>query len=316
MAPGKITERVDAITHIGETRRTACPPAPKSVKIELTARCNYRCSFCATGQKLRVKSDMSRDFYLRILEELKAIGVEEIGVFYLGESFLLPWLPQAIRDAKEAGFDYVFLTTNGSLATPERVQACLEAGLDSLKFSLNYADAEQFVSVARVKGRYFDAMIENVKAARRIRDENGFDCGLYASYISYDGDQGARMESLMAELSPYLDEFYALPLYSQADLVAADGTSRGWRVRGGNPGRADAIRPPVPCWSLFTEGRISYDGHLSACCFDHDGRFRMGDLNAVSFMQAWHSEPFQALRAAHLTGDVRDTVCNGCVSYE
>jgi hypothetical protein len=42
----------------------------------------------------------------------------------------------------------------------------------------------------------------------------------------------------------------------------------------------------------------------------------MGDLNAVSFMQAWHSEPFQALRAAHLTGDVRDTVCNGCVSYE
>ena len=28
-------------------------------------------------------------------------GVEELGVFYLGESFLCPWLPEAIRFAKQ-----------------------------------------------------------------------------------------------------------------------------------------------------------------------------------------------------------------------
>ncbi|MGH6660749.1 MAG: SPASM domain-containing protein, partial [Rhodospirillales bacterium] len=66
---------------------------------------------------------------------------------------------------------------------------------------------------------------------------------------------------------------------------------------------------------LFTEARVTHDGFLSACCFDHDGRFRMGDLKSQPFMEAWKSAKFQELRRAHLSGDVRDTVCARCVSY-
>jgi radical SAM protein with 4Fe4S-binding SPASM domain len=72
----------------------------------------------------------------------------------------------------------------------------------------------------------------------------------------------------------------------------------------------------LPCWSLFTEGHITYDGRLSACCFDHDGRFSMGDLEREPFMQAWHSEPFQRLRRANLAEDVRGTVCEKCIAYQ
>ena len=93
---------------------------------------------------------MEWDVYLNILQELRRAGVEEVGMFYLGESFILDWLPDAIRAAKDEGFPYVFITTNGSLATSDKVRACMEAGLDSMKFSLNYADAEQFSEVARV----------------------------------------------------------------------------------------------------------------------------------------------------------------------
>lgn len=310
-----ITSRIDAITHIDTDRRVVAPPCPRSVKIELTARCNFNCSFCATGYKLRDKRDMDWDFYLRLLKELKVAGVEEVGMFYLGESFILPWLPEAIKAAKDEGFEYVFLTTNGSLCTPGKVEACMAAGLDSLKFSLNYADEDQFKDIAQVKGSLFGDMVANIKEARRIRDEGNYDCGLYGSYISYDGQQGERMKDMVDDLQPYLDEVYALPLYSQADLVSVDEIDRGWEVRGGNPGRAGAMRPAVPCWSLFTEGRVSYDGHVSACCFDHDGRFQMGHLDDMSFMDAWNSEKFQQLRKAHLSGDVRETVCKDCVSY-
>lgn len=38
-----ITKRIDAITLVTADRFQAAPPAPKSVKIELTGRCNYRC---------------------------------------------------------------------------------------------------------------------------------------------------------------------------------------------------------------------------------------------------------------------------------
>jgi len=315
MAIGKITDRVDAITGIDTERRAAAPPCPRSVKIELTARCNFKCSFCATADKLRDKADMDWDFYLKLLKDLRQAGVQEVGMFYLGESMLLKWLPDAIKAAKDEGFEYVFITTNGSLSTPDKVKACMEAGLDSMKFSLNYADERQFADIAGVKASIYPTILENIKSAVDVRNAGGYECGLYASYINYDGEQGERMRKVVAELEPILDQVYSLPLYSQADLVSVDEKKRGWAIKGGNPGRAENMREPVPCWSLFTEARVTHDGHLSACCFDHDGRFHAGDLKEQPFMEAWHSEMFQDLRQAHLDGDVRDTVCGSCVSY-
>jgi MoaA/NifB/PqqE/SkfB family radical SAM enzyme len=315
MAIGKITERVDAITGIEDSRRVPAPPCPRAVKIELTARCNFKCSFCATAYKLRDKADMDWDFYIELLAKLRHAGVEEIGVFYLGESFVLDWLPEAIKAAKDEGFPYVFITTNGSLAKRDKVKACMEAGLNSMKFSLNYADAEQFAEIAGVKASIYPEIIENIKTTVEVRNEGNYDCGLYASYIKYDGEQGERMKAVVGELEPLLDEVYSLPLYSQADLVSVAENEKGWAISGGNPGRAENMRDPVPCWSLFTEARVTHDGHLSACCFDHDGRFHAGNLNEIPFMEAWHSEMFQELRRAHLAGDVRETVCGACVSY-
>jgi hypothetical protein len=55
---------------------------------------------------------------------------------------------------------------------------------------------------------------------------------------------------------------------------------------------------------------------LTACCFDHDGRFDMGDLKRTAFMDAWHSPDFRRLRAAHLREEVAGTSCEECVLYE
>jgi MoaA/NifB/PqqE/SkfB family radical SAM enzyme len=311
---GKITARIDAITRIPPEYRSPTPPIPRSVKIELTARCDFNCFFCATAKRLREKADIDRSFYERIVREMRDAGVEELGVFYLGESMLCPWLPEAIRFAKaECGYPYVFLTTNGRLASPERLRDCMAAGLDSLKFSFNNADPEQFQEVTRVKASEFHTVVANIRAARRVRDEGGFDCGLYASSIRYDGEQLARMERAVEEIRPYVDEHYWLPLYGQAGLTSG---ANGTRPVAGNPGRLDAMREPIPCWAVFTEGHVTYDGRLSACCFDHDGRFNMGDLTRQSFREAWHSAVFRDLRAAHLGGDVGGTVCQGCIAYQ
>jgi MoaA/NifB/PqqE/SkfB family radical SAM enzyme len=309
----RITDRIDAITRIPPASRSPTPPIPRSVKIELTARCDFNCFFCATAKKLRRKADMDEAFFRRIIREMRDAGVEELGVFYLGESFLCTWLPEAIRYAKrDCRFPYVFLTTNGRLATPDRVAACMQAGLDSLKFSFNNADPEQFEAVTQVRAKDFFTIVENIKAARRVRDSGGFRCGLYASSIRYDGEQLQRMEAAVQEILPHVDEHYWLPLYGQAGLTAG---ANGTVPVAGNPGRLDALRAPIPCWSIFTEGHITYDGRLSACCFDHDGRFTMGHLTNQSFAEAWHSLHFQRLRENHLKGNVCGTVCEECIAY-
>jgi len=310
-----ITDRIDAITRIDSEYLGASIPAPRSVKIELTGRCNFSCAFCARGQNLRDVADIDKGFFKRILQEMRDEGVEEIGLFYLGESFMVPWLPEAIEYAKDIGFPYVFLTTNGSLASPKKVKACMEAGLDSLKFSYNYADGDQLKEIAKVKTSYFDKIVVNMIESRRIRDEGNHKCGLYASYIEYDGDQQERMLDAVTEIEPYMDEVYALPLYNQASLVTDEEKARGWAYTAGNRGRLDALRDPLPCWSAFTEGHITWDGRLSACCFDHNDNLTMGDLNEQGFMEAWNSQRFQELRTAHLNKDIKGTACENCVAY-
>jgi len=311
-----ITDRIDAITRIPIEARIATPPVPKSVKIELTGSCNFKCWFCATGKNLREKAGMSMDFYKRVVPEMHAAGVKELGLFYLGESFLCPWLPEAVRFAKqEAGFEYVFLTTNGYLSTPDKMRACMESGLDSLKFSLNWADDEQALDVTKAKGAFTRA-VAHIKAAHAIRDDvearTGYRCGLYASSIKYDGEQQAKMEKAVAEVSPYLDQHYWLPLYNQAGFVTEDEKARGLTSSPGNRGRLDALVSPIPCWALFTEGHISWDGKLTGCCFSHTPDFDFGDLNTMGFTEAWNSLAAQTLRKAHLNGGVKGTPCEHC----
>jgi radical SAM protein with 4Fe4S-binding SPASM domain len=203
----------------------------------------------------------------------------------------------------------VFLTTNGTACTEEKLRAVFAAGLDSLKFSLNYADAGQFAQITRTAPRLFERLKENIKLAWRLRQEGGYKCGLFASYIRFDSEQDARMEELLAELRPYLDEVYALPIYSQAARIQMGG----WKFSGGNQGRADNPVPPVPCWGLFRAGHVNFDGTVCGCCFSVGDEFTMGDLKRQSFMEAWHSEKFQTLRRAHLSHDVRGTACEGCI---
>ncbi|HUL94928.1 MAG TPA: radical SAM protein [Usitatibacter sp.] len=310
-----ITSRIDAVTRIPASHLTDAPPPPRAVKIELTSQCNYRCGYCAHRLRMKKRGEMEWDLYTRLVGEMVDAGVEELGLFFIGESFMSEWLPQAIAFAKKRGIRYAFLTTNGSLATPERVKACMQAGLDSLKFSMNNADEAQFKEIAHVKGRLFRDAIANLKAARKVRDEGRFACGLYASSIRYDGAQQERMQALVDEILPYLDEHYWLPLYSMGSLAREREAELGYRPIAGNQGRIGALREPLPCWSAFTEGHITHDGKLSACCFDAGDRWVMADLTETSFADGWNSQRFRALRAAHLKRDVTGTPCENCVAY-
>ena len=306
-----ITTRIDAITGLTPAYRGEILPAPKSVKIELTARCNYRCTFCV--KSLREDSgDMDRDFFRRIIREMRDEGVEELGLFYIGESFTCKWLPDAVKEAKDAGYPYVFLTTNGAAALPSIVKRCMENGLDSLKFSLNFSDATQLQQIAQVDQRNFQKAIDHLKEARRIRDEGNYPCRLYASSIAFDGTQGEKMREIIDSIQPYVDESYWLPLYG----MSGASKEHGWKPRPGNPGRLDNMREPLPCWAVFTEGHITKDGKLAACCFGTglDGDLEMADLNQTSFMDGWNSEKYQQLRKAHLAKDVTGTPCESCAA--
>jgi uncharacterized Fe-S cluster-containing radical SAM superfamily protein len=317
---GTITNRIDSITRIPAERLATAIPPPRSVKIELTGRCNYRCAFCALAVRDKQPTkDMDFDFFKRITREMRECGVEEIGVFFIGESFLVPeLLVDAVRYLKrEIEMPYVFLTSNASMAKSDIVADLMRAGLDSLKWSVNSASEEEFVRVMKVGPRMFHQATQNIRDAYHVREVLRAKTGLYASSIMYDGEQQAKMEAyLKAHIIPFVDQHYWLPLYSMGSFATAREEALGYRPTAGNQGRIGALREPLPCWSVFTEGHVTSRGHLSACCFDASDTWSMADLHAVSFLEGWNSLPFQELRAAHLKKDVTGTACEKCVAYQ
>lgn len=306
-----ITERIDEITGIAEKYLDTIIPVPKSVKIELTAACNYTCKFCVQSIS-KGSGTINRKLFSRLIREMRNCGVEEIGLFYIGESFLCHWLPDAVAECKEVGFPYIFLTTNGSAATPGKIAECMKAGLDSLKFSLNFTGGKQLAEIAQVSERFFEQAIANLIAARQIRDAGQYKCGIYASSIAFDGEQGAKMQAVIDRIKPYVDEHYLLPLYGMSGAA----TAAGLKPRPGNPGRLHNMRDPLPCWAVFTEGHINHDGTMSACCFGPGAKreFVMADLNDVPFEVGWNSVKYQLLREAHLRKDVSGTICESCTA--
>src|SRR6188768_4420955 len=92
----RITSRIDAVTRIPEAYLAERLPAPRAVKIELTSECNYRCGYCAHRLRLKDRGEMPWDLYTRLVGEMVDAGVEELGLFFIGESFMCAWLPEAV----------------------------------------------------------------------------------------------------------------------------------------------------------------------------------------------------------------------------
>ena len=328
-----IVDKIDAVTKIGEDRIAAggIQPPPKSVKIELTSKCNLRCKYCAlrTREVGQSGSNMSLNFFKRITEDMRTCGVEEIGVFYLGESFMAPeLLIKAVEWVKkELGFRWVFLTSNGTNARSDHVEAVMDAGLDSLKWSVNFYNETQFEEISGGQGKMLWKMVENIQQAFLVRNEK-YHTILSASSILYDDAQHELMQGFLEKnILDWVDHHYWLPMYSMSLYQSKIKKDTGYLPTIGNMGRIDesTMRPnrqPLPCWAAFTEGHVRVDGGLSACCFGADDRFDMGKLDGTNFMKEWNSEKFQRLREAQIAtlkegpDALVGTPCRVCVAYE
>jgi radical SAM protein with 4Fe4S-binding SPASM domain len=184
----------------------------------------------------------------------------------------------------------------------------MEYGLDSLKWSVNFADKEQFSNMCGVKKHIYDSVIENIRSAYEVRRKFGYETKLYASSIRYDDDQGERMMPMLRNnILPYVDQHYWLPLYCMGSQTQSD-----LNTIAGNPGRYDNQVANLPCWQLFTEGHIMSDGSVTACGADVTGKWVMGDLKTQTFMDIWHSKEFMQLRLNHMNLNVIGTPCENC----
>lgn len=310
-----IRQRLNGIVRIPQDYKVPNPPCPKSVKIELTPRCNYHCQYCGYSFRPDKRTDMDFDLFCKISKEMVGGGVNEFGLFYIGEPFVnTPLLVKCIKFLKGLKVPYVFITSNASLATTSNVKAVMDAGLDSLKWSVNASTPEESKRMLGINESVWTKSVENIKNAAKIKTEGGYTTNLYASSIKYDDAQVEKMRPFLEEnILPYVKEHYFLPLFTMGGVATRRENELGYQPVAGNPGRCDSPVDPIPCWTLFTAAHVLSDGRLTACCMDATGNWAMGDLKTQSFMECWHAPDFQKLRAEHLKLNVLGTKCEKCV---
>ena len=115
------------------------PWAPVFANIEITTFCNFGCRHCARTVLCSTEKMMSKELFEQLLDRLpSAYRVTLVG---LGEPLMHPQLNELITLAKNRGHR-VGMVTNAQFLNSQYSAEILDAGLDSIVFSLDTVDPE------------------------------------------------------------------------------------------------------------------------------------------------------------------------------
>ncbi len=278
------------------------PPFPKTnFLMEVSNACNHECIFCAHQKMQRKVGKINKALAFDILQQAYDLGTREVGFYATGEPFLVPELPEYIAKAKQIGYTYVYLTSNGSLATPEKIRAVIDAGLDSLKFSINAPERELYKFI---HGRDdFDKVVEHLKYLNQYRKETGKTFKIYVTGIltRYTENMKDKYYELFGDMC---DQVVFKYVYNQGGYMPEIETYLRC---------VSDEAPRRKCNLPFDAISVTYEGYLSIENADYENMLIVADLNKVSLKDGWYGEKMKDMRRRFMEDDLGGTLCDGCV---
>lgn len=298
----EIKDLKERIVEIRQFKSTIKPPFPKDMMVELANGCNHNCIFCTNHKATRKVGSIDSGLLYRLLHEAHLLGTTDVGFYTTGEPFLSRKLSQYVAEAKKIGFKYVYISTNGALASPERSTPVIEAGLDSIKFSINAGTPHTYKII---HGRDdFNTVLNNLKFISEYRKKLKNPLRIYVTYVITKQNQN-ECKTLKSLISSFVDDFFFQNITNQGNMISDANQSLG--VEGEN-----MVRRP-PCSIVFNRFHITYEGYLTICCVDYQNYMVVADLNTTSLKNAWHNEAFVEIRRRHLMNKLKGTLCYNCL---
>jgi MoaA/NifB/PqqE/SkfB family radical SAM enzyme len=272
------------------TGRDRAPSMPEIVQIESTNICNAKCVFCPRDEMHRRQGIMSLELFRKIADECVELGITHVRMHNYGEAFIDKQLVEKIAYAKQQGIKEVGVISNGSLITEAVARGMIEAGLDAINISVDASGKEVF-EATRI-GLKYDKVVANIERLVRIRAESGKRRPkLILSFVrqSNSSDEQAFIEHWRT----IADKVHVTDLHNWAGTLNTE---------------SDVNYPCYRPWLTFT---VLWDGRVSLCCADFDGKVILGDLNTSSIREIWNAEPYRQVRQQHLESGGPD-ICRAC----
>lgn len=289
------------------------PPLPQNLNIEINNTCNHKCEFCdfhgpyAPNKIEPAKMDLNNIKKLLDNAYELGIGCKELGFYLSGEPFVHTELVDAVAYAKQKGFKYIFLTTNGALAHPEQMKRVLDAGLDSIRFSVNAADAETYKIV---HGRDdFNVVIENIKYAHEYIVRNKLTTATSLSCVITKRTFGIQNQ-IRQLFGQYVDDILFIPVMVEM-LNCKEDIKQSLRIVDDSQA---VINRDFKCSILFNTMYIDPNLNVIPCCWACGKNVSFYNLkDDFDLEKAWHSALYKKYRLIFLDdGDDAGTLCENC----
>jgi GTP 3',8-cyclase len=264
----------------------------KSVRVSVTDKCNFRCTYCmpAEGLEWLARDEiLSFEEIARIVAVLARLGVDEVRLTG-GEPLVRRDLPVLVEQiARIDGVHDLSLTTNGVLLD-RLARPLVDAGLQRLNVSLDTLNHVRFAEITRRDA--LDAVLRGLEEAERYPQLRPIKVNCVAvkgftetevpaladlarrkpyvvrfiEFMPLDADEAWREDDVLtgAEIRTIIEEHYG-PL--EEVPAKASSTAKRFRFADG-AGEVGFVNPvSEPFCSSCDRIRLTADGQLRTCLF-------------------------------------------------
>lgn len=270
------------------------------IDLELTNYCNLSCWMCPRNDMTRKVGYIDPDIVKKIAASPIGGTLKTMNLHLFGESILHPKLRQ-ILEILRAAFPNVWLSfsTNGSFLTVSRFKE-LVGLLDNLYISIDGISEE--VYAAHRVGSNYQKTIANITEVLAHRKQHSLD--------------RPRVEIRMIDLGQAENERNKYFEYWQPHLLQNDNISiKPVESFAGTVSKlADIKRDSCPF--LYRGVAIHWNGDVSTCCYDSDGKNVMGNVMKHDLLGIFRSKKYEEMRTWYETGTLQnkaDLLCHTCL---
>ena len=285
------------------SRKSVKPPFPERIKIDICNVCNFSCIFCPQAKQYDKIGCIDKELCYKLIKDAYDAGGRELCLAGTGEPLINSELEAYVRYAKQTGYRYVFINTNGSLLNENRSMRLLEAGIDSVKVSVNSSEN----SYELIHGiNAWETVVKNIMKFDALRKGGEYNCRLYISYVAVKQTL-KEVDQMKSVLANYVDE-----------IIVMNANNRG-----GSAGEIDndlyigenEFSFQYPCSQIFNNVYVTAEGYLVICCQDFENLTVVADLHKETLAQAWTNECFTKFREKYLKHDLKGTLCQNCLYH-
>tara|TARA_B100001564_G_scaffold357060_1_gene372510 strand:+ start:3064 stop:4074 length:1011 start_codon:yes stop_codon:yes gene_type:complete len=269
------------------------------LRISVTDKCNYRCSYCMPKdifdkkhQFLRKGELLSYEEIIEIVKTLRGYGLKKIRLTG-GEPLLRKNLELLVEGLKkDAHINEVTLTTNGSLLDMDKIKILKKHGLDKITISLDSLSKKSSDSINPINNDVSKVMqsientlavygtlkinmvvIKNVNSHEIIKMVNKFiEKNIELRFIEYM-DVGESNNWVSEDVFTSQETIDVISKHYHMTKMndAKDSTSTKWQLDGHPLKIAFISSITKPFCGNCNRGRLSADGKFYTCLFTDSG---------------------------------------------